>query len=259
MHQLLVWVARLLCLALHPARHSSISHLLLLCSRKGHAAAHCSSACNLCEIRHQALKPPLILALPQLKRDIITYYEYNDFMADAILNLFPFDEAVEFIQVSFNAVLESSMLLWSCTATWLVVAVLALWWQALLQSIRLCWHPRLTAFCIPHCRAGEREEAADHTADQHAAGAAAGRGGRPHQPRRQPRSHRRLVQGAPLLAGLLLPVQLAAIICPAAPHCIGMAFILAAADSSGSRRHSAGSAPSRRPLHHVEAASFHKR
>jgi len=60
---------------------------------------------------------PLILALPQLKRDIITYYEYNDFMADAILNLFPFDEAVEFIQVSFNAVLESSMLLWSCTAT----------------------------------------------------------------------------------------------------------------------------------------------
>lgn len=29
----------------------------------------------------------------------MTYYEYNDFMATAILNLFPFDEAVEFIQV----------------------------------------------------------------------------------------------------------------------------------------------------------------
>lgn len=70
---------------------------------------------------------PLILALPQLKRDIITYYEYNDFMADAILNLFPFDEAVEFIQVLFYAVLQSSMLLWSCTATCLVVAVLTLW------------------------------------------------------------------------------------------------------------------------------------
>ena len=27
------------------------------------------------------------------------YYEYNEFMADYILNLFPFDEAVEFVQV----------------------------------------------------------------------------------------------------------------------------------------------------------------
>jgi hypothetical protein len=35
----------------------------------------------------------------QLKRDIMTYYEYNDFLATYILNLFPFDEAVEFIQV----------------------------------------------------------------------------------------------------------------------------------------------------------------
>jgi hypothetical protein len=35
----------------------------------------------------------------QLKRDIMTYYEYNDFLAGYILNLFPFDEAVEFIQV----------------------------------------------------------------------------------------------------------------------------------------------------------------
>lgn len=29
----------------------------------------------------------------------MTYYEYNDFLAGYILNLFPFDEAVEFIQV----------------------------------------------------------------------------------------------------------------------------------------------------------------
>ena len=28
----------------------------------------------------------------------MTYYEYNEFMADYILNLFPFDEAVEFVQ-----------------------------------------------------------------------------------------------------------------------------------------------------------------
>ena len=35
----------------------------------------------------------------QLKKDIVHYYEYNEFMADAILNLFPFDEALEFIVV----------------------------------------------------------------------------------------------------------------------------------------------------------------
>ena len=29
----------------------------------------------------------------------MTYYEYNEFMADTILNLFAFDEAVEFVQV----------------------------------------------------------------------------------------------------------------------------------------------------------------
>jgi hypothetical protein len=42
------------------------------------------------------LRLPMAL---QLKRDIMTYYEYNDFLATYILNLFPFDEAVEFIQV----------------------------------------------------------------------------------------------------------------------------------------------------------------
>lgn len=46
----------------------------------------------------------------QLKRDIMTYYEYNDYMAGAILNLFPFDEAVEFIQVPWTPPAHSAAL-----------------------------------------------------------------------------------------------------------------------------------------------------
>jgi hypothetical protein len=47
----------------------------------------------------------------QLKLDIMTYYEYNDFLAGYILNLFPFDEAVEFIRVHLTEIKAVNVLL----------------------------------------------------------------------------------------------------------------------------------------------------
>ena len=41
--------------------------------------------------------PPLLM---QLKRDLSLYYGYNDFMLEAILNLFPVAEALEFMEAN---------------------------------------------------------------------------------------------------------------------------------------------------------------
>ena len=81
-------------------RSSYIEQVILLAFNFIHNAVVVSKLEKASPALHHVISVQSALALDtQLKRDIMTYYEYNDFLAGYILNLFPFDEAVEFIQV----------------------------------------------------------------------------------------------------------------------------------------------------------------
>lgn len=139
----------------------------------------------------------------QLKRDLVTYYSYNDFMIDALFNLFSASEAVELIEscevgggIKGEGGLQG-MRGGSSGPT-----------QRLDSLQRLCLQcpgSMRTGSCSPcpgitlpdtmPCFLPLTEPAAGDAAREHAADAAAGAGSRSDQPRREPGPHRALVQG----------------------------------------------------------------